>query len=252
MERIANICIILEKILDKIIAVILILLILFSGYSLWSSYKIYTGAFLGSDLLQFKPKEISEEGKNPTLDELLRINKDIIGWITIDDTHIDYPIVQGKSNMEYVNKDVYGKFSLSGSVFLDYKNNKDFTDPYNLLYAHHMDNGAMFGDVVNFEEKDYFDKHKTGTLYLPDKTYKIDIFMTLKADAYDSIIFNPHGNESAKEVIEYADKLKLQKSKIDIEDKNIIALSTCEKATTNGRTIILGKLTQIETKKQGR
>lgn len=47
----------------------------------------------------------------------MAINKDVAGWITIDDTHIDYPVVQGKDDMEYINKDVYGEFSLSGSIF---------------------------------------------------------------------------------------------------------------------------------------
>ena len=57
----------------------------------------------------------------------MAINKDVAGWITIDDTHIDYPVVQGKDDMEYINKDVYGEFSLSGSIFLSCMNKKDFS-----------------------------------------------------------------------------------------------------------------------------
>lgn len=55
--------------------------------------------------------------------------------------------------MEYINKDVYGEFSLSGSIFLSCMNKKDFSDNYNLVYGHHMANGGMFGDVVSFTEK---------------------------------------------------------------------------------------------------
>ena len=52
----------------------------------------------------------------------MKLNKDVVGWITIFDTHISYPVVQGKDNQEYLNKDVFGKFSFSGSIFLDYRN----------------------------------------------------------------------------------------------------------------------------------
>lgn len=203
---------------------------------------LYKGGFASDDLLKYKP-EITADGENPSLWDLMKINEDVIAWVNIDDTHIDHPVVQGDDNMEYVNKDVYKKFALSGSIFLDYRNNKDFTDPYSLLYGHHMDQGGMFGDIVLFEKKDYFDKHKTGTLFLPNKTYKIEIFMTCKVDAYDSHIFNPTSITSMDaSLLDHARKTKLQEREIDIGNDKIIALSTCEKATTNGRTVIFGVL----------
>ena len=75
--------------------------------------------------------------------------------------------------MEYVNKDVQGEFAFSGAIFLDSQNKRDFSDSYNLLYGHHMEGGAMFGDVVEFRDKSYFDSHETGTLYLPGKAIAI-------------------------------------------------------------------------------
>ena len=102
----------------------------------------------------------------------MKLNKDVVGWITIFDTHISYPVVQGKDNQEYLNKDVFGKFSFSGSIFLDYRNACDFTDSYSIIYGHHMEYGAMFGDVVEFKNDDYFQEHKTGALFLLDDTYK--------------------------------------------------------------------------------
>lgn len=160
---------------------IIFILFLYGGYSLWDTYMSAKSAFLSDDLLSYKPQP--GEGANPSLEDLMAINKDVAGWITIDDTHIDYPVVQGKDDMEYINKDVYGEFSLSGSIFLSCMNKKDFSDNYNLVYGHHMANGGMFGDVVSFTEKSYFDKHKTGELYLPDKTMHIDLFACMKTSA---------------------------------------------------------------------
>ncbi len=247
MQVAADISRIGEKILDRIVAIILILVILFAGYSLWNSYMLFRGGFAGDELLKFKP-QITEDVQNPTLWDLMKINEDVVAWVTIDDTKIDHPIVQGEDNMEYVNKDVYKKFALSGAIFLDYRNDKEFKSPYSLLYGHHMERGGMFGDLVLFEDKKYFDKHKTGTLFLPEETYHIDIFMVSKVDSYDPVIFNPTRMQTMadrKVLIAHARKTKLQERDIDIGDDRIIALSTCEKATTNGRTVVLGVIRPI-------
>ena len=62
--------------------------------------------------------------------------------------------------MTYINKNVFGEFALTGSIFLSCMNSPDFSDPYNLIYGHHMDNGGMFGDVMEFLDSEYFDEHK--------------------------------------------------------------------------------------------
>ena len=106
-----------NRILSMIAAIIILLMLLYGGYSLWDTVMVYRGAFLSSDLLQFKPAEDAVE--SPTLLELQAINPDVQGWLTIDDTHIDYPVVQGENDMEYVNKDVYGEIAKSD---LDFNN----------------------------------------------------------------------------------------------------------------------------------
>ena len=73
---------------------------------------VFNGAFLSDDLLQFKPA--GGTGANPTLAELQAINPDVCAWLTIDDTHIDYPVVIGEDDLEYVNKDVYGELCAVG------------------------------------------------------------------------------------------------------------------------------------------
>lgn len=244
MDTLANFSRRAEDILDKIVAIILVIIILFAGYSLWSSYTLYRGGFVSDDLLKYKP-HISEDGTNPSLRELMAINPDIVGWITIDDTNIDHPILQGEDNLDYINKDVYGNFSLPGSIFLDSRNDKDFNDPYSLLYGHHMDGGGMFGDLLLFEDKKFFDDHKTGTLFLLDETYHIDLYMVSKVDAYDSVIFNPTSIQNQgqrQDLIDYARNLIIHERPVQIDGENIIALSTCEKATTNGRTVLFGFL----------
>ena len=152
--------------------------------------------------------------------------------------------------MEYINKDVYGEFSLSGSIFLSCMNKKDFSDNYNLVYGHHMANGGMFGDVVSFTEKNYFDKHKTGELYLPDKTMHIDLFACMKTSASDSKVYNPQNisktSESFKSFLDYVREAAICYRDSGRQDTGqIIGLSTCSEAVTNGRVILFGRLSEI-------
>lgn len=159
--RIAN------RSMNLFVACLMTVLFLYGGYSLWDTWRIYHSALPDQDLMKLKP--VKGEDSNPSLQDLQKINADVCAWLTVYDTGIDYPVVRGKDDMEYINKDVYGDFALSGAIFLQSANQPDFSDPYNLIYGHHMSNGAMFGDVVEFADEEYFATHETGTLYLPGK-----------------------------------------------------------------------------------
>ena len=118
----------------------------YSAYALWDNSQVYAAADnVQAELLQFKPKAGADNGAS--FEELLGINPDVCAWVTLDNTAIDYPVVQGEDNFTYVNTDVYGDFSLAGSIFLDVNCDKNFTDPYSLLYGHHMEESKMFGDL---------------------------------------------------------------------------------------------------------
>ncbi|MDO5418418.1 MAG: class B sortase [Lachnospiraceae bacterium] len=242
MERAARIARIGDRVLSAIAAIMILLLFLYGGYSLWDSYMINKGAFLGGDLLKYKPAS-TDGGANYTLEELLKLNPDTRGWLTVDDTHIDYPVVQGETDMDYINTSIFGEFELSGSIFLSCLNSPDFSDRYNLVYGHHMDNGGMFGDVLEFVDAEYFEKHQTGTLFLPDRTYGITIFACMEADAYDRLIYSPGPEYELQELLDYLKTSSTQYREIGVsgEDK-IIGMSTCKDAATNGRVILFGRL----------
>lgn len=242
-----------NRVLSGIVAVLIMVMLLYGGYSLWDTAILYRGAFVSSDLLKFKPSP--DEADHPTLAELQAINPDVRGWITIDDTHIDYPVVQGKTDMDYINKDVYGEFALSGSIFMDSRNTPDFSDSYCLLYGHHMDNGAMFGDVVEFVDKKYFDSHPQGTLYLVDgATYAIHIFACVEVDAFDSMVYQPTAQENGniQPLLDYIREKSVQYRDIGVAaGEQIIGLSTCAEAETNGRVVIFGRMEKLEQVQEG-
>lgn len=234
-----------NRIISFLAGTMILFLLVYGGYTLWDTAMLYKGAFLSDDLMKFKP---SNENDMDTLQELLKINPDVRGWLTVDDTNIDYPVVQGKTDLDYINKDVYGEFSFSGSIFLDSRNTSDFSDNYNLIYGHHMSNGAMFGDIINFTEKDYFDTHRTGCLYLTDEiTDFIELFACMETDAFDEKIFCPDSwrETDLSSLLSYIREKSVQYYDIGIDSQDkILALSTCAKAETNGRVVLIGRLKQ--------
>lgn len=231
-----------NKILNIVVAFLIFCMLFFGGYSLWYNWSVNHEAFLSDDLMKYKP-EPTDTGENPSLYDLMAINPDVVAWLTVDDTNIDYPVVQGETDMEYINKNVYGEFALSGSIFLSCLNSSDFSDSYNLVYGHHMSNGAMFGDVENFLEEEYFEEHTTGTLYLPDVTYQLTFFACLETNTNDSMVYEIQSESDNTARIAYlaAEASRYRAIQISGQDK-IIALSTCADAESNDRIVLFGKM----------
>ena len=152
--------------------------------------------------------------------------------------------MQGETNSEYLNKDPYGEFSLSGSIFLDSRNEKMFSDPYSLIYGHHMEYGAMFGSLDGYADREYFDAHKTGTLtVIKGAEYKITFFASCKAQATEKVIFDPPQSDK-KSLLDYLSKNALNDEPQEVDTgAKLIALSTCQSAESNERMIVFGVLT---------
>jgi len=240
-----------NRILSIMAGILILLMLSYGMYSLWDTYKIYANSFVDEELLKFRPTDDGED--NPTLKDLKKLNPDVKAWIQVPKTNIDYPVVQGQDDMEYINKNVYGEFELSGAIFLSCLNKDDFSDPYNLVYGHNMKNGGMFADVADFTNKEYFETHQKGKLYLTDATRKIRFFACMKVTAADAKIYHPDGyrKDNLKDLLDYIQANAVQYRDVNVADENsLIALSTCSEAETNGRVVLIGKLEREVAEKQ--
>ena len=240
-----------NRILSIMAGILILLMLSYGMYSLWDTYKIYANSFADEELLKFRPTDDGQD--NPTLKDLKKLNPDVKAWIQVPKTNIDYPVVQGQDDMEYINKNVYGEFELSGAIFLSCLNKDDFSDPYNLVYGHNMKNGGMFADVADFTNKEYFETHQKGKLYLTDATRKIRFFACMKVTAADAKIYHPDGyrKENLKDLLDYIQANAVQYRDVNVADENsLIALSTCSEAETNGRVVLIGKLERKVAEKQ--
>ena len=224
-----------DKVFDRIVILTTLLFFLICIYAMYDAAMVYYNAN-DTSVLKYKP-----DLSNP---EVLReISEDAIAWITVDDTRIDYPVMQGKNNKEYLNKNPFGKYSLSGSIFLDARNKSDFSDRYSLLYGHHMDYGAMFGALDDFKDKEYFDSHRTGQLItVGGKAYKIRFFAAIKVLATDELVFRPNYTSPESLLDMLADSAMIYEPPDVKGDLKLIALSTCQSADTIDRMVVFGTM----------
>lgn len=243
-----------NHILMALVLVLALAMSLYGLYVLCDIFYINQTAFVSHDLLQYRPS-ISTDGESEdnsaSLGNLKSINSDTVGWVEIFDTHINYPVVQGKDDLEYLNKDIYGNSTLTGSIYLASDNNSDFNDWYNLLYGHHMDNGAMFGDISKFLDQDYFQTHSKGILQTQSGTYVLNVFACISTDSYEGTIY--HISEDAEErypkLKEYISNHSYQLTEMP-DDARILAFSTCTDATTNGRIVLFADVKKMEAAEQ--
>lgn len=168
-----------------------------------------------------------------------------IGWLTIDHTDIDYPVMQGKTNTEYLNKNPLGQISVSGSIFLDSASKNDFSDPYSVIYGHHMAQGKMFGALDSFQDFSYLKSHSSGTLKAAGgKAYSLHIFACISASAKNQTIFDVQRRDR-KSVQNLIDRKA--EGRILEYDRNadMIALSTCQDTESVERTVVFATIKSI-------
>ena len=216
-------------------------MVLYSGYSLYEQAYTQNRAF-DSGIVRFESDAQLQEAQESLADERAGYR----AWLRVDDTHIDYPVMQGKDDLYYANHDVDGKSSLTGAIYLSADNAPDLSDNYYVVFGHHMDNGAMFGDLDRYLDPEFFSTHQDGVFVYPGGAYDIRLFAIMETDAYDEMIYTA-GNRDFQKLITYISTHAGIQKPLDAKGADkIIALSTCAGAVTNGRLIVFGVLTPSE------
>ena len=236
----ANIIREIDHWIDLLILTFVLLIGAVTVYALYDSQLIYSNAE-STIYSSFRPDENGEK----SFDELCNLNHDVFGWLDIYGTNINYPIVQASNNERYVSNDVLGNYSLSGAIFLDYRDNKSFLDFNSIVYGHHMAHGAMCGDIDKFEDETFFNNHPYGSIFFDDMNHGIEIVAFIKCDAYDMRMFNPDvGINYQDQFLNDINIMAIHKRDISIStNDHIIAFSTCASPSETDRQMLIAKLT---------
>lgn len=242
MRAVHTVVRLLDATMTAAIALMIAFAAVFAIWSAWDNGRIYSEAEdVREGLLSLKPTE-----ENPALDELMAVNPDVRAWVTLSGTKVDYPVMQGEDNFEYLRTDVYGEHSLAGSLFLDSRCNGGFGSAYSLVYGHNMANGSMLGSLDDYADAAFFDEHRTGTLVLPDQTYDLEVLAFLPTNAGDDDVFDPtRWVEDASGLLDcieagaaQADEGLLAEARIN-PDVQLLALTTCASESDDARTAVI-------------
>ena len=165
---------------------------------------------------------------------LLKINEDVIGWIYMEDTVVNYPVLQGENNFYYLDKTYYKKYLASGSIYLDCDNEPDFSDAHSIIFGHNMKNHTMFGDLSDLRDEDYLKEHPYVDLILTDGTWmRYEICSVYRAHVEDGTFRAPLNKaKNFKPFMELiTEKNMYADSELDLpvvqEDDKVLTLSTC-------------------------
>ena len=204
-------------------------------------------------------KKISKEYKklqkiSVKHNELLKENKDYIGWIYVPETSISYPVVKSKDNKDYLRKAFDGSSSNSGSIFLD-ANCKDLLEEHPILYGHNMRDKSMFATLNSFvTDKDFVKEHPVFWFMTNDRICLYQVFSAHKCDPDDRDIFGSQTTDyrTRQRWMEAVDKMKEKsvfESDVDVAyGDQVMTLSTCTSARVD-RAVIHGKMIAYSGKK---
>ncbi len=187
-------------------------------------------------------REQVEDNKIPIsidFDILEKESKNIIGWIYSEDTPINYPIARGKDNVYYLNHLVNDEINNSGSIFLDYRNDVDFSDNEIIIYGHNMKNDTMFGTLTNYKNEEYYKAHKKIYISTKNNNFEMEV-LAQSIISENSKLYDLEKKNVRNEIIKIINE---KNNDINIvEGDKLIVLSTCTNQTEEERYVLIGKL----------
>ena len=202
-----------------------------------------------------------DEGSGIDWDELLSINPEIVGWIYINDTKIDYPVLWHKSDdmysQYYLNHNYKGEWDSYGTIFLDYRD-LEGTDSKNVvMHGHHMNDGSMFGNLMSYAgmsgNLDFYEEAPIVEFDTPKADAKYKIISVFKTNTLSSQgeFFNylRADFQNEKDFMDYVYNVRIRSlinCPVDVnEDDELITLSTCSYEFTNFRTVVVARKVRI-------
>lgn len=229
----------MKRMINNILLIICIFIFCISTWKLYGYYRSYKKAKDTYSKIAKENVKISKNERKIDFKKLKSQNQDIAGWIYIRGTTIDYPIVQGKDNEEYLHQDFNKKKSSSGTIFLDNNCKKDFTSDNNIIYGHHMKNGTMFAQLLKFREKSFLKKHNEIMIFTPDRTIHLKVISVYAQKAQNKIPVTFANDEQKKAYIKKIESMSEQTIKTSrINDSHIYTFVTCSYEGEDNRTYV--------------
>ena len=191
-----------------------------------------------------KPKDKIVAPISVDIQGLQKLNPDIVGWIYCEDTAINYPILHGDTNNDYIHAMYDGSYSNAGSIFIDCRNASDFSDLETVIYGHNMRNGSMFHALENFLKQDFWEDHEQIYIITAEKTYLVKPIAALVTSySSDLKLYQTVNNQNEKwhdKIDTIFDKARAFDDSVKITNKTkLVMFSTCAYEFENARCVLI-------------
>ena len=239
-----------SNIVSNIILVIAIVVFVVSAYKLYGIFSEYNKGDKEYQKIQDlvintdKKDDTKEETFSVDFEKLLEMNSDVVGWIRFDEpSEINYPVVQGRDNEEYLKRTFEANTNKLGTLFVDVNNPGDFSGRNTFIYGHNMKNGSMFAQLLKYKEHPYF------YIYTPDgkvRTYEIFSAGVVK-DTSDSYIMDYADDAAFQTYIDYIKQQSAYPTSAEVTTASkIVSLSTCTNVRDDERFLVHGVMIKEE------
>ena len=228
------------------------------AYSYWSADKSYDAIAASAFAVDDVANADDAVAGGTTLasmtvdwDYLRSINSDVLAWVYMPGTAINYPVVQADDNDTYLTMDFNQRNGFSarcGSIFLDCANKADFSDANNVLYGHHMNDGSMFACISKqLTDSAEFNAHRTIYVLTPDMNYECQTFSLVITDGYDPLVKTGFEDDAA--MAAYVQD-KEDRSSVQPEEgmpdaagiEKLFTFSTCDYQKSDGRAVLFSQV----------
>lgn len=256
-----------KKLIINILMVVCLLIAVGCGgyiaYYYYTSAKSENAVSRLADMIETEEEGTNEKPVMVNVDDvtiqkkfeaLYKANQDFIGWLKIEDTNVDYPVMYTPDDSEkgeyYIHRNFDGEYSAAGLPFID--QNCDIQSPTDnvIIYGHNMNAGTMFHDIIKYEDSEFYENHKTfsfDTIY-ENATYEVVAMfygqiLDEDSDAFKYYEFVNAGNE--QEFMDYVNHIKSMSvidTGVDVKyGDTLVTLSTCAYHVENGRFAVVAK-----------
>lgn len=244
-----------KKIIYNIIFIVALGVFIYSGYQLGSI--LYQQYKEGKEIEEVQkivkiPEDPEKEPFSVNWDVLKEMNSDVVGWIKIPGTDIDYPIVQGTDNDYYLTHTFQRQNLYMGAIFMDYAADAQFGDRNTIIYGHNVKHGTMFAELEKYKDKAFWEANPYIYLFTPEQNYRCDVLsMFQTTDASPAYATEFVDDDS---YLEYVDMIKgeaMYEREVEmLSEDRMMMLSTCsyEKGgeLSDLRYLVFAKLTPWE------
>ena len=236
-----------RRMAKNVIMVCLALIILVSGYKVYTILKDYWSNQGVYDELSEKIQKGGFTG-DINFDMLRQINPDVVGWLYWEGTPINYPVVQGEDNDKYLHTLFDGTYGFFGTLFVDSITEAPFRQFNTIVYGHHMKDGSMLASISKLTDPSWCDEHPQLELITPDNKYHLEIWAFLNQPADSSVYTtNFHDADMQADYLGSVQSLAAYTTDVSVApDDMIVLLSTCVAAEGEARYIAVCKMVPWE------